>query len=47
MVKRGEFREDLYYRLVVIALCTPSVREMSEDIPVIKVSGGCTHDRAG
>lgn len=34
-VESGQFRQDLYYRLNVIELGMPALREMREDIPVI------------
>ena len=34
-VKKNKFRKDLYYRLNIITLFVPSLRERSEDIPLL------------
>jgi hypothetical protein len=34
-ISRGEFRSDLYYRLHVIAVDVPPLRERAEDIPIL------------
>jgi Nif-specific regulatory protein len=45
-IKKGNFREDLYYRLKVIHIRMPSLREIREDIPVLAnhFLGECCRD---
>ena len=35
MIAKGEFREDLFYRLNVVPIMLPTLRQRKEDIPVI------------
>jgi two-component system, NtrC family, response regulator PilR len=46
-VKSGNFRQDLYYRLNVIELRMPSLREMHEDIPLLAETFFRRHAGAG
>ncbi len=51
MVLAGSFRQDLYYRINVINLHVPSLRERPEDLPelidhiLIKLIGNSAHDK--
>ena len=35
MIKKGDFREDLYYRLNVVPIHIPSLKKRKEDIPIL------------
>ena len=43
-VRAGTFREDLYYRLAIISIQTPALRQRKEDLP--ELAAHCMHETA-
>jgi DNA-binding NtrC family response regulator len=47
LISQGRFRQDLYYRLNVISIAAPTLRERLEDIPLLVASFLKRHAREG
>jgi DNA-binding NtrC family response regulator len=47
LIKKGEFREDLYYRLNVVKIELPPLRERPEDIPLLASHFATKYARPG
>src|SRR5207249_361889 len=47
MVREGKFREDLYYRLNVVRIDLPPLRERTEDIPLLATHFTQKYGRSG
>jgi DNA-binding NtrC family response regulator len=47
LVKQGTFREDLYYRLNVVKIDLPPLRDRAEDIPLLATHFSEKYSRAG